>query len=709
MEKKSLLNKWKKKLLFYKMKGNRWLSKRKNFQIKIKKIDFREPRSIVTKIILFLAAAMLLFSFMAVGLIGFTVGTMWENKEKEHIRQINETVTALTEDYIDKYAAIAVTLSKNGEVISLLEATDKQNSMRDYEKYAEIVNTLLDVKVNFNNINSLYIGSVAEDSYIDEVKTYLPESFSLKNAPYYRAIEEKKKILTEPYENVVTGKLCITIAVPVYSDGGDGVIGLIGLDINLSNMEKFLSDNAFGETGKSMIVDSNDQIIAYTDSSLSGKRLSEANLDASLLEGIQKADGELISYNFSGEQRVGFAQREENFGWTLVTGMDKKEYKRNTNRMVWILVSIQMAAMAVLAVLLSQRIRKFLIPLRELEIGMKVIAEGTLNQPVQYKSNDEFGRLADSMREMTSSLSMYIKEIEEAMKSLELGYFNLSFSREFQGDFREIEHCFTKFIYKISEDLLQVNRASGEVLAGAEQISCTSQSMAQGAASQAEQVQRMTAVLGAVSGRIAETARNVTFANEVVQNVKEGALNSNEQVKMMLCDMEEISKESKEIKKIMKVIEGIAFQTKVLALNAAVEAARAGNAGRGFAVVAGEVRNLASKVSDSASDINQLIEGSMKAIQKGVVTAAHTADSMEGVVLGSKKIAAMIGEIEESAQEQAEAASKINSGLEEISGIVQTNSAASEETASASEQLSEQSQNLNKLVNQFILKEAAPC
>ncbi|GGO72012.1 chemotaxis protein [Bowmanella pacifica] len=71
--------------------------------------------------------------------------------------------------------------------------------------------------------------------------------------------------------------------------------------------------------------------------------------------------------------------------------------------------------------------------------------------------------------------------------------------------------------------------------------------------------------------------------------------------------MEELIQSGQRINHMVASINAIADQTNLLALNAAIEAARAGDAGRGFSVVADEVRNLAAKAGESASEINQVV------------------------------------------------------------------------------------------------------
>ena len=174
----------------------------------------------------------------------------------------------------------------------------------------------------------------------------------------------------------------------------------------------------------------------------------------------------------------------------------------------------------------------------------------------------------------------------------------------------------------------------------------------------------------------------------------------------MVSAMNDIRNTSAEIEKIIKTIEDIAFQTNILALNASVEAARAGAAGKGFAVVAEEVRNLAAKSSAAAKDTATLIESSIEAVKNGRSIADQTAQSLVNVVEGAKDVAVFVERISTASKNQKDTLERLTVGVNQISSIIQENSAMAEASAAASVKLFQQANTLRQLVDVFELKKA---
>ena len=65
----------------------------------------------------------------------------------------------------------------------------------------------------------------------------------------------------------------------------------------------------------------------------------------------------------------------------------------------------------------------------------------------------------------------------------------------------------------------------------------------------------------------------------------------------------------------------------------------------------------------------------------------------------------VVEKISVAAEQQAESISEVTQGVDQISSVVQTNSATAEESAAASEELSGQAQILKRLVGRFTLQD----
>lgn len=340
-------------------------------------------------------------------------------------------------------------------------------------------------------------------------------------------------------------------------------------------------------------------------------------------------------------------------------------------------------------------------PLKSVENTADEMMQGNLHSTLNYKSDDELGRLAHSLRNSIAILGSYVDDIDRAMKLFAEGNFDVKPEVEWKGDFVGILNSFMLFEESMAETIKGIQRVSDEVSSAAEQVASSSNELADGATNQAAVVEELTATVAGVAEQVEKNSQSAKQISSRVGNLGEAISESNSKMQEMVASMNDINEASKEIDKIIATINEIASQTNLLALNASIEAARAGEAGKGFAVVANQVNLLADQSAKAAKESAVLIETSVRAVKKGMTIADETATQLEEVADSSKVITEEVTDIADTLGQQTVEIQQINEGIEQINDVVQTNSATSQECAAASEQMSSEAENLREMIRRF--------
>lgn len=344
-------------------------------------------------------------------------------------------------------------------------------------------------------------------------------------------------------------------------------------------------------------------------------------------------------------------------------------------------------------------------PIREIEGVYKEIEKGNMRAQITYKSKDELGRMADSIRTANEKILSYIQDIGAKLELLAGGDMRIRVDLDYEGDFKPIKHGLVATASALNNVLSAINEASNQVDTGAGQVSSGAQALAAGTTEQAATVEELNSSITSVSQLAESNALSVKKASEYVNQVGESTAVSNEYMQRLNTVMKEIGDSSQQISKITKLVEDIAFQTNILSLNAAVEAARAGSAGKGFAVVADEVRNLAAKSAEAAQQTAELIEKSVSTVAEGEKLAADTLARLADVSGKAGMVVQAMQEIEAASSEQAASIEQVSEGLTQVSTVVQTNAATAEESSASSEELAAQAQALQHEIAKFKLED----
>ncbi len=220
-----------------------------------------------------------------------------------------------------------------------------------------------------------------------------------------------------------------------------------------------------------------------------------------------------------------------------------------------------------------------------------------------------------------------------------------------------------------------------------ESLTTSSHALSEGASEQAASVEETSSSLEEIASMTKQNASHASHADALMKTSIGMGSHASRIMTQLTNGMQNVLGATEETIKIIKTIDEIAFQTNLLALNAAVEAARAGEAGAGFAVVAEEVRNLAIKAADAASDTSNLIELTSSKINESARLVMDSDEALSKVTESTLGVADLISEIATASEEQSQGIEQINTAVAQMDRVVQQNAASAETSAGTTKEL----------------------
>ncbi len=370
---------------------------------------------------------------------------------------------------------------------------------------------------------------------------------------------------------------------------------------------------------------------------------------------------------------------------------------------VRILIYLAMALVAVMQIIVMLVTRRNILhPIIAVRDQMGEISLGNLSAEFPLEADtSEIGMLVASIHETKKELKNYIHDIDSKLAQMAQGKMNLTIDTDYRGEFLPIQNALRQILDSLNLALSRINHTASQVSDESEQMASDAQILSAGAAEQASAIQELSANIQSLSGQVTSTSQDADKARQASMDSAAQLTACSKKMEQLTSAMGDISEASQKINGIIKTIEDISFQTNILAINASVEAARAGTYGRGFAVVADEVQSLANKSSVAAKDITKLIENSLELVQHGTTLSGDTTEALAIGVAGSKSTADLIQKI---AQQQALSLEQLTGGVEQISDVVQTNTATAEKSAASASELHKQAEELKQSVQKFKLR-----
>jgi len=512
--------------------------------------------------------------------------------------------------------------------------------------------------------------------------------------------------VSAPYPTASTGTLVVTISKKL-EDGS----GVIAMNLNIENLVKESNSINIGKQGYAFIASPDRTYVAHPKKK-AGTKLSGDEW----LEKLYSQDKGSMSYMFEGKEKQMEFTTNKVTGWKIAGTMFVSEVEDAAQPVFNMAAVILTGALIIGGILIFFIIRSITKPLSTLVSSSKKISEGDLTEKIDVRSKDEIGQLGTSFNEMSESLRDVIQAVQTSVE-------NVASSSE------------------------ELTASAGQTTKATEHITSSIETFSNGNENQSEMVEQSAVHLKQMNkglNEVAETSDIITESSVQSKTVAETGGQLVEQTVGQMKTIDHSVKEaegvinglehkSKDITNILGVINGIADQTNLLALNAAIEAARAGESGRGFSVVAEEVRKLAVQSSDSAKEIEKLVneivteietsQNMFKAVNEevknGLTITDQTKESFSQINEQTAEIAARMNEMNTTVRELSKGSEQISKAVNEIADVSRESSASiqdiaasaeeqlasMEEISSSSTTLSQMAEELRDLIKKFKISE----
>ncbi len=678
-------------------------------------------------------------------IINFNTKKTNENLIQIHIEDVSSKVEAIISNQLeiphfilkmiyDNYKSENLDLNNFDKLKTLLWNVVQDNKVFIYygNKNNEILgvdglgeNTYLYIKNQYTN-NLLKNWVITKpDEIIDFQKEEGMMYDTVSRGWYLKASSEKTVCWTDIYSSAANNDLTTTIALPVFNSQNE-IEGVLGIDIVLSYFVGFLKTIEVSENGSIFIIEKDGNIVGSSTDEMpftiiDGKeeRLNVVNSQETL---IQQISNQLLkTYNSFdnipinktlntkiNKETIYFKVdnlKNNGLDWLIFILVPESDFIGNINKNTIFTVIIFIIALMLTLFCGNFIIKKFIIkPIEEIEIAATKMSEGILDIDINYKSEDELGRLSDSMRKTTEYIKNIINEIDTNMKELAKGNFNISTSFKFNGDYIPLYNSIENISTNLSKTMLNIDNSSQKINLSSEYVSNVAKNLSNGTIEQTSSIEELSTLIHNITDKLNYNLLTIQSADQNANTIKTKMNDSNIQMQQMILSMNNINNKSSQIINIVKTIEDISFQTNILALNASIEAARVGEAGKGFSVVAEEVRELANKSREAVDDINLLIQDTINSINNGMDITNLTAKSLKDIISISNDFILSISDIANASKEQFISIEQINKEIEEIETVVKANNATAKESEDVSQELLLESTQLKGAISKFNLK-----
>lgn len=612
-----------------------------------------------------------------------------------------------TEACLYSYSSTISLVEKNSRSSAKTTARDIEALLQNYKNIAKASGSDMTLIGNIpNEVRMKKVEQLAKQygftsgNLLDKKGVSIKDGTDFSDRDYVKAALNGKTNISDVTLSKYTNTYGISIAAPLISSGR--IIGVVYYRADVDFMNDIVKHISVGQGSYAYILDENNNVIAHKNEKYIMNDKYKEMIPKDIKNCISSQNGSMTCAYGGDKYICGYSKIDKTANWRVVIASPESAYNSDILRFVKKLVIsdiIALIAAIIVALIIARVISRPIVRVKNL---LSALAQGDLSvQLNDTKNKDELGILQNSAVSLNRMLSDMLTQSGDVLSKMAAYDLTSEDMREYPGKFNELAASINSIKAILSNMILNIQNSSVNVDGGSKQLAEAASMLSEGTMAQASSLQKLVTDVENVAQNINANSDKTIFVNESLGNLDSEIKDGNQKMQELSNVVRTVEEMSEDIKKIVNTIDGIAFQTNILALNASVEAARAGESGRGFAVVAQEIGTLATKSSDASKKTAELIEKCIKGIESAKEYADITSDSLAKIVSDSNNIANAFDEMSKANEIQAKNANDIRNEIENISQVVQSNTAMAQQTAASTEVLSEQAAALKDMTGRF--------
>ncbi len=612
-----------------------------------------------------------------------------------------------TEACLYSYSSTISLVEKNSRSSAKTTARDIEALLQNYKNIAKASGSDMTLIGNIpNEVRMKKVEQLAKQygftsgNLLDKKGVSIKDGTDFSDRDYVKAALNGKTNISDVTLSKYTNTYGISIAAPLISSGR--IIGVVYYRADVDFMNDIVKHISVGQGSYAYILDENNNVIAHKNEKYIMNDKDKEMIPKDIKNCISSQNGSMTCAYGGDKYICGYSKIDKTANWRVVIASPESAYNSDILRFVKKLVIsdiIALIAAIIVALIIARVISRPIVRVKNL---LSALAQGDLSvQLNDTKNKDELGILQNSAVSLNRMLSDMLTQSGDVLSKMAAYDLTSEDMREYPGKFNELAASINSIKAILSNMILNIQNSSVNVDGGSKQLAEAASMLSEGTMAQASSLQKLVTDVENVAQNINANSDKTIFVNESLGNLDSEIKDGNQKMQELSNVVRTVEEMSEDIKKIVNTIDGIAFQTNILALNASVEAARAGESGRGFAVVAQEIGTLATKSSDASKKTAELIEKCIKGIESAKEYADITSDSLAKIVSDSNNIANAFDEMSKANEIQAKNANDIRNEIENISQVVQSNTATAQQTAASTEVLSEQAAALKDMTGRF--------